>query len=78
MKTQSKIEARKLAKAYSYNKEYVDVPVYIIYCSKTEHYYVDSNSLIRSWERLIGYYINGVFTSEKNYSYHKKQKNETI
>ncbi|WP_454047522.1 DNA-binding protein [Chryseobacterium sp. Marseille-Q8038] len=65
MKTKSKSEAKKLAKAYSYNKDYADVPVYVIYCSRTEKYYVETNSLIRSWERLIGYYINGVFTSEK-------------
>ena len=68
MKTPSKTEAKKLAKAYSYNKEYADVPVYIIYCNRSEKYYVDTNSLIRLWETLIGYYINGVFTSVKNNS----------
>jgi len=68
MKTKSKTEAKKLAKAYSYNKDYTDVPVYVIYCSRTEKYYVDTNSLIRLWETLIGYYINGVFTSVKNNS----------
>jgi hypothetical protein len=65
MKTQSKTEAKKLAKAYSYNKEYADVLLYIIYCSRTEKYYVDTNGLIRLWEKLIGYYVNGVYTSEK-------------
>ncbi|ATN06702.1 MULTISPECIES: DNA-binding protein [Chryseobacterium] len=68
MKTKSRTEAKKLAKAYSYNKEYADVPVYIIYCNRSEKYYVDTNSLIRLWETLIGYYINGVFTSVKNNS----------
>ncbi|WP_106916667.1 DNA-binding protein [Chryseobacterium aurantiacum] len=67
MKTKSRTEAKKLAKAYSYNKEYADVPVYI-YCNRSEKYYVDTNSLIRLWETLIGYYINGVFTSVKNNS----------
>nr|DAC76632.1 TPA_exp: hypothetical protein [Elizabethkingia anophelis] len=41
------------------------MPVYIIYCSRSENYYVDTNGLIRLWEILIGYYINGVFTPEK-------------
>ncbi|KFF76031.1 DNA-binding protein [Chryseobacterium sp. P1-3] len=68
MKTKSKTEAKKLAKAYSHNKDYIDVPVYVIYCNRTEKYYVDTNGLILLWERLIGYYINGVFTPEKNNS----------
>lgn len=68
MRTKSKSEAKKLAKAYSYNKDYTDVPVYVIYCSRTEKYYVDTNGLIRLWEKLEGYFINGVFTSEKNNS----------
>ncbi|BFO65369.1 DNA-binding protein [Chryseobacterium sp. KCF3-3] len=68
MTTKSKSEAKKLAKAYSYNKDYTDVPVYVIYCSRTEKYYVDTNGLIRLWEKLEGYYIKGVFTSEKNNS----------
>ncbi|WNI34749.1 DNA-binding protein [Chryseobacterium sp. SG20098] len=72
MKTKSRTEAKKLAKAYSYNKEYADVPVYIIYCNRSEKYYVDTNSLIQSWERLIGYCINGVFTPEKQNNNIKK------
>lgn len=65
MKTPSRTEAKKLAKAYSNNKDYMGMPVYIIYCSRSENYYVDTNGLIRLWEMLIGYYINGVFTPEK-------------
>ncbi|MCT3746794.1 DNA-binding protein [Chryseobacterium arthrosphaerae] len=65
MKTPSRTEANKLAKAYSNNKDYMGMAVYIIYCSRSENYYVDTNSLIRLWEILIGYYINGVFTPEK-------------
>ncbi|HFK5575094.1 DNA-binding protein [Elizabethkingia anophelis] len=65
MKTHSKSEAKKLAKACSYNRDYVGMSVYIIYCNGTENYYVDTNSLIRLWKKLIGYYINGDFTREK-------------
>lgn len=65
MKTKSKNEAKKRVKAYSYNRDYEDVPVYIIYCNRSENYYVDTDSLIQSWEKLIGYYMNGVYTSEK-------------
>ncbi|MCL1650558.1 DNA-binding protein [Elizabethkingia anophelis] len=68
MKTTSKTEAKQLAKAYSHNKEYKDVALYIIYCNRTELYYVDTNSLIRLWEQLIGYYVNGVYTAEKSHS----------
>lgn len=32
MTIKSKSKAKKLAKAYSYNKEYTDIPVYVIYC----------------------------------------------
>ncbi len=66
MKITSKTEARQLAKAYSHNKEYKDIAVYVIYCNRTKSYHVDTNNLIRNWEQLIGYYINGAFTSEKS------------
>lgn len=67
MKITSKSEAKKLAKAYSYNDEYKDTEIYIIYCNRSKQYYVDANSLIRNWEQIIGYYINGVvFTSNNN------------
>ncbi|TWI18863.1 hypothetical protein [Sphingobacterium siyangense] len=36
MKTKSKTEAKQLAKAYSYNDEYKDTPLYIIYCNRTK------------------------------------------
>jgi hypothetical protein len=64
-KISSKKEAKQLAKAYSHNDAHKDAPIYIIYCNRTENYYVDTNGLIRLWEKLIGYYINGVFTAEK-------------
>lgn len=68
MKTKSKDEAKKLAKAYSHNKDYKNIPVYIIYCNRTEYFYVDDNGLIRLWEQLVGYYVNGVYTAEKSHS----------
>jgi hypothetical protein len=68
MKTKSKDEAKKLAKAYSHNKDYKDMAVYIIHCNRTGVYYVDTNSLIRLWEQLIGYYVNGVYMAEKSHS----------
>ena len=68
MKTKSKDEAKSYAKAQSLDKDYKDVPVYIIHCSRTEFFYVDTDSLIRLWEQLIGYYINGVFTDEEQHS----------
>ena len=68
MKKTSKTEAKQLAKAYSHNDEYKDVAMYIIYCNRTTLYYVDTNSLIRNWEQLIGYYENGVYTAEKSHS----------
>jgi len=64
MKTKSKTEAKQLAKAYSHNDEYKDTAMYIIYCNRTKLYYVDTNSLIRNWEQIIGYYVNGVYTKE--------------
>lgn len=66
MYTPSKNEAKQLAKAYSQNKEYKDVHVYVIYCNRTKRYYVDTNSLIRLWEQIIGCYTNGFFTSNSN------------
>ena len=68
MKTKSKEEAKSYAKTQSLNKDYRDVPVYVIYCNRTELFYVDTNSLTRLWEQLIGYYINGVYTDEEQHS----------
>lgn len=36
MKTKSKTEAKKLAKAYSYNNDFRGVPIYIIYCNRSD------------------------------------------
>jgi hypothetical protein len=59
-------EAKSHAKAKSLDKGYKDVTVYIIYCNRTEYFYIDTNNLIRLWEQLFGYYINGIYTSEKS------------
>lgn len=61
-------EAKTLAKEKSLETQYRDEAIYIIYCSRTEYFYVDINSLIRLWERLIGYYENGIYTPEKSNS----------
>ncbi|HSH64772.1 MAG TPA: DNA-binding protein [Bacteroidia bacterium] len=66
MKAKSKDEAKKLAKAHSLVKSHKDVAVYIIHCSRTECFYVDDIGMIRLWERLVGYYVNGVYTAERS------------
>lgn len=68
MKAKSKQEAKSYAKAQSLKKDYKDVPVYIIRCNRTALFYVDTDSLIRLWEQLIGYYLNGIFTDEEQHS----------
>ena len=61
MKTESKEEAKELAKAYSL-KDYKGKPVYIIYFNRTGYFYIDDKGFIRLWEQLGGYYVNGVYT----------------
>ncbi|MBL7867199.1 MAG: DNA-binding protein [Flavobacterium lindanitolerans] len=61
-------EAKSMAKAKSLEVQYKDEAIYIIYCNRTKQYYVDTDSLIRLWELLVGYYENGVFTSEKSHT----------
>ena len=63
MKLKSKDDAKRCAKAQSLNKDYKDVAVYIIHCNRTKHFYVDTDGIIRLWEQLIGYYINGIYIS---------------
>lgn len=55
MKAKSIEEAKSLAKDKSLETQYKDEAIYIIYCSRTEQFYVDTDSLIRLWEQLIGY-----------------------
>jgi hypothetical protein len=68
MKAKSIDEAKRLAKEKSLETQYKDEATYIIYCYRTKYFYVDTNSLIRLWEMLIGYYENGVYTEEKSRS----------
>lgn len=64
MKTKSIDEAKEIAKNASLESLHKDKAFYIIYCSRTECFYIDTNSLIRNWEQLSGYYINGVYIEE--------------
>lgn len=68
MKAKSIDEAKSLAKSQSLETKYEDEAIYIIYCNRTEFFYIDTNSLIRLWEQLFGYYENGVYTAEKSHS----------
>lgn len=68
MKVKSIDEAKSLAKSQSLETKYKDEAIYIIYCNRTEFFYIDTNSLIRLWEQLFGYYENGVYTAEKSQS----------
>lgn len=66
MKAKTIDEAKSLAKDRSLETQYKDAVIYIIYCNRTEYFHIDTNSLIRLWESLIGYYINGVYTAENH------------
>ena len=68
MKAKTIEEAKSLAKDESLKTEHKGEAIYIIYCSRSEYFYIDTDSLIRLWERLIGYYENGVYTDEKSNS----------
>lgn len=68
MKAKTIEEAKTMAKEKSLETQYRDEAIFIIYCNRTEYFYVDTSSLIRLWERLIGYYENGAYTAEKSNS----------
>ncbi|MCC2599497.1 DNA-binding protein [Sphingobacterium spiritivorum] len=57
-------EAKNLARAKSLEKKHKGESVFIIYCNRTEHFYIDTNGLVRLWEKLYGYYVNGVYATE--------------
>jgi hypothetical protein len=63
MKSKTIDQAKDFAKEQSLKPKYMDTPVYIIHCNRTASFYVETNSIIRNWEQLIGYYINGNFTA---------------
>lgn len=64
MKSISIEKATHNAKAQSLEKENKDKVFYIILCNRTGNYYVDTNALLRTWEQLVGYYENGIYTDE--------------
>jgi len=68
MKAKSIEEAKSMAKGKSLETEHKDETVHIIYCNRTQYFYVDTDGLIRLWEQSIGYYVNGVYTAEKSHS----------
>lgn len=57
-------EAKNLARAKSLEKKHKGESVFIIYCNRTEHFYINTNGLVRLWEKLHGYYVNGVYATE--------------
>lgn len=65
MKAKTEEEAKAIAKEKSLETAHKDEAIYIIYCYRTEYFYVDTNSLIRLWEMLMGYYENGVYTDDE-------------
>lgn len=67
MKVKTIEEAKELAKGKSL-KKHKDETVHIIYCNRTEYFYIDTDGLIRLWEQSFGYYVNGVYTAEKSHS----------
>ncbi|MDL2141719.1 DNA-binding protein [Flavobacterium tructae] len=60
-------QAKNMAKDMSLKKQYKRKAVYIIYCNLTEYFYIGTDGLIRNWEKLIGYYENGVYTAENKH-----------
>ena len=68
MKVKTIEEAKELAKGKSLKKKHKDETVHIIYCNRTEYFYIDTDGLIRLWEQSFGYYVNGVYTAEKSHS----------
>ncbi len=62
MKSEIEDEAKRMGQDKSAEKQ--NEAIFIIYCYRTKYYYVTTDSLIRNWERLIGYYENGVYHEE--------------
>lgn len=67
MKAKTLEVAKSLAKIKSLEDEHKGEVIHIIYCNRTQFFYIDINGLIRSWEQQFGYYIDGVYTSEKSH-----------
>jgi len=67
MKAKSIDEAKSMAKGKSLETAHKDQTVHIIYCNRTQYFYLDTDGLIRLWEQSIGYYVNGVYTNENEH-----------
>lgn len=65
MKATTIEEAKSIAKEMSLEKKHKDETIHIIYCNRTEYFYIDTDGLIRLWEKSVGYYINGDFYTEQ-------------
>lgn len=63
MKADNIGEAKKIAEKKSFESRHYSETIYIIYCGRTEYFYVTTDSLIRLWEQLAGYYVNGIYTT---------------
>lgn len=68
MKAKTIEEAKSMARAQSLEKNYEDKTIHIIYCNRTENFYIDTDGLVRNWEKPYGYYVKGVYTAEKSHS----------
>ncbi len=64
MKSEIESEAQRMARDKSLETQ--DEAFFIIYCNRTAYYYIATDGLIRSWEKLIGYYENGTYTAVKS------------
>lgn len=64
MKSEILDEAKRMARQESLKKQ--GEAIFIIYCNRTKCHYVATDGLIRSWERLIGFYENGRYTAGKS------------
>jgi hypothetical protein len=67
MKAKTIEEAKGMAKAQSLERKHKDESIFIIYCNRTEHFYIDTDGLIRLWEKSNGYYVNGIYNAEKSH-----------
>lgn len=64
MEAKTIAEAENLAQAKSLEKKHKDESIFIIYCNRTEYFFIDTGGLVRLWEKSFGYYVNGVYIKE--------------
>jgi hypothetical protein len=63
MKAKTIEQAKNMARAKSLEKKHKNESIFIIYCYRTGYYYVDTDGLVRLWEKSYGYYVNGIYTN---------------